>query len=1156
MALQFIMGRAGAGKTYTLIKDMIDKSIKMPQKRFVVVVPEQYSMETQKEILNLHPRKGCFNIEVTSLTRLAYTVLEEQGATDIHVMDDLGKTLVIRKMLEECKEQLQVYQSKVSMMGFTEKVKSIISELRQYHISEEQLLEMCEKTEEFPSLQMKLKDVYLINQAFDNYIKDKAITSEELLTLLCRYIDKSEFIKNTYFYFDSFTGFTPVQYKVLEQMMRYSKMVTMAVTLPENEVGFQGYTPYELFTLSKETIVKTKESAIKNSVEILPDIVIDLEKDSEQKKESRLGRMDEALAFVEGNIFRNHIQTVQDNVSGHSSTVKYTKKTEAVKICTLSNPKAEAEYVAGEISRRVKNEKYRYYDFAVIAGDIEGYYKYIRQVFIKYGIPCFIDHKEDVLSNKYVDGILAALDVIEKNFSHQSVMRFIRQGIMDLDEQECDIFENYILKSGRRGYKSYTRVWERVYQFMEESHIDIVNKIREELVEGFSELREVFINKKSTISDKTKALYLFTNRHQMQEKIDKDILYFREKKLTASEKEYQQMSECIIDVLDRLVSLMGDEVVPNKEYIDILQAGFSQIQIGIIPPGIDTVMVGNIERTRLKDTKKILYFLGMNDGIVPNTNTGGGIITDSERDVLSTKDFELAPTTRDNIFKQRIYLYSLFAKPLEQVVLCYSQTGADGSALRKSYIIGTLQNLFENLTVEQIDRIETTPEHITNQRVALEYVSENINAFRNNHDNKLFTYLSKILYSKDDTKQFMKLITDAGFYNNDKERLLDVLSRKLYGLPGNIGITRLEGYAKCAYSQFLSYGLRLQEREKFSIQAYDIGNLYHKSIQKFFEIAHDEKIDWREITDKKNQELITSAVDKVLADSENEALEGSARNSFITSQVREIASKTTKVLVNHIRAGKFQPAEYEIPLEHGVVDRIDTYETDDKLYVKVIDYKSGKVTFDITKAYHGIQMQLLVYLNDAMNYEKKRSKKEVVPAAGLHFNIKDPFVSMQNMNHTIKDYRETHPADERTDEEILNQLVFEKQLPEFQMSGIVNTDDSVVTAVDKVFEEGSSSQIVKLKKKKDGEPDSNSHALEQEIYKKLIEYVSDKADRMKEQLFAGNIHLNPTEDACRYCGYNGICRFDKSLGDKYRKLEKVTYKNIGELMEKEHELDQ
>lgn len=1155
MALQFIIGRAGAGKTYTLIKDMIDKSQEMPDKKFVAVVPEQYSMETQKEILTKHPRGGCFNIEVTSLTRLAYAVFEEQGVTDLNVMDDLGKILVIRKVLEECKEKLKVYKSKTSMMGFADKVKSVISELRQYNISDEELIKMCEETDEYPSLQMKLEDIHIIHDTFNNYIRDKAITSEELLTILCQYIPKSDYVKNTYFYFDSFTGFTPVQYQVLEQIMRYSPKVVMSITLPEYESGFKGFNQHELFSLSKETMIKTKELAIKNSVEILPEVVINLAADKEQKEKSRLGRIDKALSFVEGHIFQNND--------------KFTEETEAIKVCALSNPKAETEYVAGEISRLVKNNKYRFQDFAVIAGDIDGYYKYIQQAFVKYDIPCFIDHKEDVLANKYIDGILAALDVIDKDFSHQAVMRFVRLKFWYLDKNECDIFENYLLKSNRRGYKSYAREWERKYKFMEEDHLDIVNKIRKEIVDGFSALREVLVNKKSTIGDKTKALYLFTNEHHMQESISNDIAYFKENGLTALEKEYSQIAQSIVNVFDRLVSLMGDEIISNREYIDILQAGFAQIKIGIIPPGMDTVMVGNIERTRLKDTKRILFFVGMNDGVVPNTSAGGGMITDSERDVLSTKNFELAPTTRDNIFKQRIYLYSLFAKPLEKIILCYSKAGADGAILRKSYVVGTLLKMFPKVKEEHIDKIEMSPEHITNKNIALQYISENINLYRNaivkskdndipkNEEEKLFLYLSNILYSDESTEKMMDLILEAGFYHKDKENLEDYFAKKLYGLPGNIGITRLENYAKCAYSQFLSYGLKLKERERFSVEAYDIGNLYHQSIQRFFQMAGDEKIDWNHISEKKHQEMISEAVDYTLKNYENEALEGTARNSFITGQVREIATKTIKVLVNHINAGKFKPTEYEIALEHGVVDRIDTYETDDKLYVKVIDYKSGKTTFNITKAYHGIQMQLLVYMQDAMNYEKKNTNKEVLPSAGLYFNIKDPFVQMENANGILEEYRATHPSDKRTDDEIINDLVFEKQLPEFQMSGIVNTEQQSISAVDNAFEEGNKSDIVKLKIKKDGDPDSNSQALSQETYMKFIKYVSDKADQMKEQLYKGNISLNPVNDACGYCNFKGICKFDRTLGDNYREIEEVTYKNIGELLqETENGLDQ
>ena len=343
MALQLILGRAGSGKSYTLIQKIISLSMKMEDKNFVAVVPEQYSMETQKEILTLHPNHGCFNIEVTSLTRLAYAIFEELGVNNLNVMDDLGKTLVIRKVLEDCKDKLYVYKNKVKMMGFTDKVKTLISEFRQYSINQESLNDIEGKVEDYPTLKLKIKDLEIINNEFNKFIENRAITNEDLLSLLCEYIPKSEYVKNTYFYFDSFTGFTPIQYKVIEQLLKYSPHVSLAVTLPEEQVDFKGYDAMELFSLSKETIVKIRELAIKNSVEIEPNIVIDLERNQAQKENSRLGNLAKPLAFVEENIFRN------------TKKAQYKESNDNIRIYALNNPKGEAEYVAGEISKLIKS---------------------------------------------------------------------------------------------------------------------------------------------------------------------------------------------------------------------------------------------------------------------------------------------------------------------------------------------------------------------------------------------------------------------------------------------------------------------------------------------------------------------------------------------------------------------------------------------------------------------------------------------------------------------------------------------------------------------------------------------------------------------------------------------------------------------------------
>lgn len=299
MSLQFIIGRAGAGKSHLLYENMIEVSAKYQNKNFVAVVPEQYSMEAQKEILTMHPKKGSFNIEVTSLNRLAYTVFEEQGIIGYKVMDDLGKTLVMRKILEDCKNDLVIYKDKTSMPGFADKMKMVVSELKQYGIDKDKLKGMNKEVEARPSLKHKLRDIEIINNAFNEYINEKMITSEDVLLKLCEQIPSSEYVANTYFYLDGFTGFTPIQYAVLELIIKHSAGVKVALTLPEDEKDFSNYNKFELFSLSKETILKLTELAESQDVEIEKTIVAGENQNPYRIKDNK------GLCHLEKNIFRN-----------------------------------------------------------------------------------------------------------------------------------------------------------------------------------------------------------------------------------------------------------------------------------------------------------------------------------------------------------------------------------------------------------------------------------------------------------------------------------------------------------------------------------------------------------------------------------------------------------------------------------------------------------------------------------------------------------------------------------------------------------------------------------------------------------------------------------------------------------------------------------
>lgn len=1132
MALQFVIGRAGSGKSRLLYEKMIEESELNQNKNYVAVVPEQYSMETQKEILDIHRRHGSFNIEVTSFTRLAYSVFEEQGISGYKVMDDLGKTMVMRKVLENCKEELIIYKNKTSMPGFAEKMKTVVSELKQYSISDSVLEKMITDTPERPSLKHKLRDIRVIQNAFNRYTKERMITVEDVLTIFCKYIPASDFIKNTYFYFDGYTGFTPVQYQVLKLLIKHAAGVKVAITLPEDEKDFKGYNKFELFYLSKETMQKLKNIAEEVEVKVEQTLVA-----GEGRVPYRIQNNQE-LCFIENHIFRNK---KVEHFSGECSSVE---------IHSVANPYAEAEFVAKSISALVVEKGYRYKDIAVITGDMEGYYRYMEETFESYGIPAFIDHKRNISANPFVDGIKSVIEIVEKDFSYETVFHMLRLGFMDVDMQAIDIMENYVLQSGRRGYRSYSRKWEKLYKGMEEGHLEIVNECRQKVIEAVKPLYGKLKTKGADIEEYTRAVYEFILSQNMQKKMSEYAKMFGENKSLSRAKEYNQAYAAMIELLEKTVSLMGDEVVSVSEYKQILQAGFDSIQVGIIPPGLDTVMVGDVERTRLKDTKKIIFFVGVNDGIIPGGGVQGGIISDGDREFLENNDFVMAPTARENVFKQKLYLYSLLAKPTEKIVMSYSKVDSDGSVRRKSYLIGTMEKMFPNLKIVDEDRTQEDIKHITNKKSALKYVAENMREYRVGRENELFRQLSSILMQDKESKKKINLMAEGAFYKSNKPSLRQETARMLYGTKENIGITRLERFAACAYSQFLNNGLKLGERKKFEIAAFDIGNLYHEAINRYFSEIQRRNLDWERLDEDVSHQVMEQCVEKVVAEYDNDAIEGSARNLFIKKQVKETAQKTAGVLVKHIQSGSFQPAEYELRVEHGRIDRVDTLKSDNKLYVKVIDYKSGDKKFSISDTFMGLQLQLMVYLKDAVNYEKKKNPGyDVVPAGGFYFHIHDPYVKRPDFKKIIKDFRTKNPDSDLEDDAIKLNAIYNQQYMEYRMSGMVVDDPDVLRWMDENIYEGTGkSDILPVGTTQKG-LSATSVVMDSKNYSRFIDYVSEQVEDMRESVMEGDISINPIDGACQYCPYGGVCNFDRKLGDHYREVEKVSLQEVVEKMQ-------
>ena len=471
MALQFILGGAGSGKTRMLYDRVIRESMEHPEQKYLVVVPEQFTMQTQKEIIRLHPRHGIMNIDILSFKRLAYRVFEDLGVRIPVVLDDMGKSMVLRKVAGLKRGKLSLYKGHLEQSGFISQLKSQISELSQYGITPDMLREVRGETDA-PLLAQKLEDLEVIYSGFREYIESHYITAEEILDILCRELPRWEPLKDSIILLDGYTGFTPVQYRLVELFLMHARDVVCTVTIDSRENAYKESSIQHLFYMSRHTVCRVASMAKRHGIPKKEDIICN---------RRPAWRYDESpeLDFLEQNLYRYSGRTWEGNV-------------ERIQVYKGRNPAGEAAYVCSRIEQMIKEEGMRYRDAAVITGDLPSYGRELAHQFDEAGIPYFLDVKKSILENPMVELIRAALEMV-KDFSYESVFRYLKTGLVyekdgkwiesEADgntaqaddenifdgsrkhvEQMTDRLENYVRALGIRGWKRWDSCWERQYR--------------------------------------------------------------------------------------------------------------------------------------------------------------------------------------------------------------------------------------------------------------------------------------------------------------------------------------------------------------------------------------------------------------------------------------------------------------------------------------------------------------------------------------------------------------------------------------------------------------------------------------------------------------------------------------------------------------------
>ena len=936
MSLRFYFGASGAGKSRQLYEEIISRSMENPKQNFFVIVPDQFTMQTQKDLVTLHKRGGIMNIDVLSFGRLSHRILEEVGSRQIPVLDDTGKSLVLQKVAAGLKEQLPTLGSLLHKQGYIHEVKSAISEFMQYGIGTEDVEKLIQFATKRGALVQKLTDLETLYKGFMEYIQDKFITTEETLDVVRVSLSKSRLLPGSVVVFDGFTGFTPIQNRLIQELMTVCEETIVTVTLGEGEDPYRQDGEQKLFHLSKKTVVDLCRLAKEAKVERGEDAVI-------CHGSAHRFIHAPALQHLEHNLFRYVWEP-------------YCEEQQEIHMFEAVTPADEVHQTGLAIGELIRSGL-AYRDIAVISGDLESYAPYVESEFAQLGIPCFIDHTRGMVLNPMIESVKSALELYLKDFSYESVFHYLRSGLSDIPVEAVDELENYVIQTGIRGYRKWSRLFthKTAARGENEEALNRLNVVREQFL---TQVEMLHGEKKDSTASYVERLYDFLVENKVQQKLTDYEAMFESKGDLAKAREYAQIYRLVMDLLNQIYSLLGEETISLQEFSDILEAGFGEIQVGTIPQNVDRVLVGDMERTRLKQVK-VLFFMGVNDGNIPKSASKGGIISDMDREFLQESELELAPTPRQKMYIQRFYLYLNLTKPSEQLYLSYSKMNREGKSIRPSYLIDMVRKMFPAMAVEYpqnrsaLEQIGTYGEGTRFLAEELREYAEGVLAEKKKSE--FFT-----LYEAYEEKDERKLLTDAAFSRYRDSALSKAVARAVYGKNLENSVTRLETFASCAYRHFLQYGLTLREREEFGFETVDMGNVYHAVLEIFAGKLTENGYTWFDFPEEYAKGAVKEALETYAATYGDTVLYSNARNEYAITRMCRILTRTVLTLQKQLQRGTFRPENYEVSFRfaedlesinvalsdkermhlRGRIDRVDVAETADKVYVKVIDYKS------------------------------------------------------------------------------------------------------------------------------------------------------------------------------------------------------------------------
>lgn len=1116
MGLRIIYGKPGSGKSqfcFSEIAKLIDK-----KESIFIITPEQFSFTAERKLMEAVNKDAVINAEVITLTRMAYRVLNDIGGEIKQSLSKCGKAMLVYSILNKYKKELEFLGKSDENIDL---VIRTITEFKKHGITINNLKDEVEKTQN-AYLKTKLSDMILLYENFENKIVDNYIDDTDLLTMLAKHLDEVEFIKNSIIYIDEFAGFTHQEYEIIKGLIKHAKQVNITICVDNLNPAINPDT--DIYYSNKITLYKLIDLVNENNFKLEEPVFL---KDQYRFKTKELKHL------------ANNIYEIQ--------STKYEENVENIQLFLAKNPYSEIENIAKEIKKLVRDKKIRYKDISIITKNIDTYASLVRAIFKQYEIPVFIDEKRDLNQNIIIQYVLSILEILVRNFSSESVFSYIKLGFCEIDEDEIFKLENYCNKWGIKQNK-----WKKDFNIEAEDkskkqEVERLNELRKQIIMPLIELKES-IKKEKTAINITKSLYEFIQNQKIEEKVISRISKLEEGKNIDLANEYNSSYQVLIEILDEIVLIFNEEKISLDNYSKILKIGLKNSGLGKIPGTQDQVTFGDVNRSRSHKVQNI-FIIGLNDGSFPSINKDEGFFNDLDREELKQDGIELAKGTLEQLYEDNFNIYKAFTTAENQLYLSYVSTDSESKSLRPSMLINKIKKMFPKL-IEKSDVINKEYD-LFNKEVTYEELIENIDKIRSGESiDKIWYEIYNYYKSQNEWKEKLFEDLEGLKYSNLPNQIKKANIDKLYGNKLNTSVSQLERYRSCPFSYYLQYGLKLKEKEELKIQSFNTGSFMHETIDEFFEYVREEQILLTQIEEEQIKEIVSQIIDKNLNLSKNYIFTATAKYKVLVKRLKRIVSKALKYIIETLiysdfdiegteiefnKKGKYPPIVLELDNGKkveitGKIDRIDTADSDDGKYLRIIDYKSSSKNIDLNEVYAGLQIQLLTYTDAICKAE------DIMPAGVFYFSLLEQMIK----------------ADKKVSDEEIEDMIRKN----FRMKGLILADVKIIKMNDNTLKTGSSKMVPAAITQSGTVNEKWTNGVNKEQFKILQDYIDKTIKDISKEILSGKIDLKPYnkkgKTPCEYCSYKSICGFNtKQNGNQYNYIDKKSKDDLIKMMKQE-----